>query len=80
MVFNEIKKIVLKVIKNINEEEIKSKSRLVEDLGADSLNYVEIIMDIEERFNIQIPEKEIEKIKTIEDIIKNIEERIIKQI
>ena len=49
----------------VNKEEIKKESRFQDDLGADSLDLVELIMMFEEEFNIQIPEDHIEKIKTV---------------
>ena len=48
---------------------IKENSKLVEDLGADSLDKVEIIMDIENEFNLTIPDKDAEKFETVKDIL-----------
>jgi len=76
MLFDEVKKIVIKIIKEVNEKEIKPEASFVKDLGADSLDMVEIVMAIEEKFNIEIPDEESEKIKTVEDMVKTIEERI----
>jgi acyl carrier protein len=53
----------------IKPAEIKLSSRLIDDLSADSLDAVEIVMGIEEKFNVEIPDEEIDKIKTIEDIV-----------
>ena len=53
----------------VNKEEIKKESRFQDDLGADSLDLVELIMMFEEEFNIQIPEDHIEKIKTVGEAI-----------
>jgi acyl carrier protein len=55
------------------EDAIQVESHFVEDLGADSLDQVEIIMAIEEAFGIEIPESEQEKIKTVADAIEHIE-------
>jgi len=76
MLFDEVKKIAIKIIKEVNEKEIKSEAFFVKDLGADSLDMAEIVMAIEEKFNIEIPDEESEKIKTVEDMVKTIEERI----
>ncbi|PIV52609.1 MAG: acyl carrier protein [Elusimicrobia bacterium CG_4_10_14_0_8_um_filter_37_32] len=76
MLFDEVKKIVIKIIKEVNEKEIKPEASFVKDLGADSLDMAEIVMAIEEKFNIEIPDEESEKIKTVEDMVKTIEERI----
>jgi acyl carrier protein len=53
----------------IESAKIKLSSRLIDDLSADSLDAVEIVMGIEEKFNIEIPDAEIDKIKTVEDIV-----------
>ena len=55
------------------EESIKETSRFIDDLGADSLDTVEIIMAMEESFNIEIPDSEQEKIKTVGDAINYIQ-------
>ncbi len=54
-------------------EEITDKSRLVEDLGADSLDVVELIMSFEDEFNITLPDEDVAKLSTIEDIVTYIE-------
>lgn len=74
MLFNEVKKIVLKIT-HIDKKKIKPEAILV-DLGADSLDMIEIVMAIEEKFNIEISIEEFEKIKTVGDMVKTIEERI----
>lgn len=50
-------------------EEIKPESEIVKDLGADSLNVVEILMALEDEYNITLPEEEIETIKTVQDVV-----------
>jgi acyl carrier protein len=55
------------------EDNVSEKSHFIDDLGADSLDLVEIIMAIEEKFGIEIPEGEQEKIKTVGDAIAYIE-------
>ena len=56
----------------VSEEEIKNESRFVEDLGADSLDIVELIMAMEEEFETEIPDEEAEKIQTVQDTIEYI--------
>lgn len=56
------------------EAEIKLESSLTEDLGADSLEIVELAMAMEEEFSIEIPDDDIEKISTVKDIIDYINE------
>ena len=70
---------VKKLISNqLNGAEGKSAetSRLVEDLGADSLDTVELVMAFEEEFGCEIPDEEAEKILTVEDAVKYIEAHI----
>lgn len=54
--------------------EIKEDSRFIEDLGADSLDVVELVMALEEKFDIEIPDEDAEGIQTVADAIKYIEE------
>lgn len=54
------------------KEQITNSSRLVEDLGADSLDVVELIMAFEDEFNISLPDEEVSKMKTVGDAIKYI--------
>jgi acyl carrier protein len=53
----------------ISEEEIKPEAKFIEDLGADSLDIVELIMAMEEEFQTEIPDEEAEKIRTVGDAI-----------
>lgn len=53
----------------VAEEEIKPESKFIEDLGADSLDIVELIMAMEEEFECEIPDEEAEKIRTVQDVI-----------
>jgi acyl carrier protein len=53
----------------VAEEEIKPDSKFIEDLGADSLDIVELIMAMEEEFETEIPDEEAEKIRNVNDVI-----------
>ena len=53
----------------VSEEEIKITSSFIEDLGADSLDIVELVMAMEEEFEVEIPDEEAENIKTVGDAI-----------
>ncbi len=53
----------------LSEEEIKATSNLVEDLGADSVDIVELVMAAEEEFEVEIPDEKIENVKTVQDAI-----------
>ncbi|MEI7883938.1 MAG: acyl carrier protein [Clostridia bacterium] len=69
--FEEIKKILLEEL-NVEEYEISLSSKIREDLGADSLDLVQIIMAIEEHFNIEIDEDEITNDASVQQIIEYI--------
>lgn len=68
MEFEKIKKIIAEVL-NVDEEEITMDTTFVDDLGADSLDVFQIIMGIEEEFDIEIPAEEAEKISTVEEAV-----------
>ncbi|SEN20863.1 MULTISPECIES: acyl carrier protein [Stigmatella] len=53
----------------VGEDEIKPESQFIEDLGADSLDIVELVMAMEEEFEVEIPDEEAENIKTVGDAI-----------
>ena len=58
----------------VAEDEIKTTSSFIEDLGADSLDIVELVMAFEEEFGVEIPDDAAEKISTVSDAIKYIDE------
>ena len=53
----------------VSEDEIKPDSKFIEDLGADSLDIVELIMAMEEEFEVEIPDEEAEKIRNVNDVV-----------
>ena len=57
----------------VEPDQVKPESNFVDDLGADSLDTVELIMSFEEEFGVEIPDTEDEKIKTVQDVINYIE-------
>ena len=63
-----VKKIVAEQL-GVKEEEVKNESSFVEDLGADSLDTVELVMALEEEFETEIPDEEAEKITTVQAAI-----------
>ena len=71
MEFEKIKKIIEEVL-NVDEEEITMDTTFVDDLGADSLDVFQIIMGIEEEFDIEIANDEAEKIATVGDAVEQI--------
>lgn len=66
--FEKIKKIVVEQL-GVEEDEIAMESSFIDDLGADSLDIVELIMALEEEFDLEIPDSEAEKISTVGDIV-----------
>ena len=71
MEFEKLKKIIAEVL-NVDEEEISMDTTFVDDLGADSLDIFQIIMGIEEEFDIEIANKEAENIVTVSDAVEKI--------
>ena len=71
MEFEKLKKIIAEVL-NVDEEEITMETTFVDDLGADSLDIFQIIMGIEEEFDIEIPTEEAEKIVSVGDAVEQI--------
>ena len=60
----------------VKPEEVTDQAKFVEDLGADSLDTVELVMALEEEFGIEIPDEDAEKMTTVGDAMKYIEEKI----
>ena len=63
-----VKSIVVKQL-SVKEEDVKNESKFIDDLGADSLDTVELVMSLEEEFDTEIPDEEAEKIATVTDAI-----------
>ncbi len=72
-IFDEVKEVVVEQL-NVSPDEVKEDSKFAEDLGADSLDVVELVMSLEEKFDIEIPDEEAEKIATVADAVKFIED------
>jgi acyl carrier protein len=71
--FEDVAEVVAEQL-SIEVSEIKLESKFTEDLGADSLDVVELVMALEEKFEIEIPDEQAEGIKTVADAIKFIED------
>ncbi|MCB0309749.1 MAG: acyl carrier protein [Bdellovibrionales bacterium] len=69
-----IKAIIVEQL-GVGLEEVTPEASFIEDLGADSLDIVELIMALEEQFDIEIPDEDAEKIQTVKDVISYVEER-----
>ena len=75
MEFEKLKKIIAEVL-NVDEEEITMETTFVDDLGAESLDIFQIIMGIEEEFDIEIDNEEAEKITTVQDAVEQIKKAV----
>ena len=68
-----IKDIIVEQL-GVNADQIKPEAKFIEDLGADSLDIVELVMGLEEEFGTEIPDEEAEKLQTVGDVAKFIED------
>ncbi len=67
--FEEIQEIICEQLK-AKPEEVKLETSFIDDLGSDSLDSIELIMALEEKFNIEIPDEDAEGMNTVEDVIR----------
>lgn len=72
-VFDKVKGIIVDQL-GVDEEEVTAEASFIDDLGADSLDIVELIMALEEEFGLEIPDDEAEKIATVNDAVEYIRE------
>ena len=70
--FDKVKEIVVEQL-GVDEAEVSIDSTIIDDMGADSLDIVELIMAFEEEFNVEIPDDVAEKIKTVKDTVEYID-------
>ncbi|CDF57913.1 acyl carrier protein [Thermobrachium celere] len=73
MIFERVKERISEVL-GIDPEDITMESSFIDDLGADSLDVVELIMALEDEFDLEIPDEEAEKIQTVGDVVEYIKE------
>ena len=72
MVLEKVKKILSEQF-DVEEDRISADTSIINDLGADSLDVVDLLMSIEDEFEVEVPDEEIENIKTVDDLVKYIE-------
>ena len=75
MVFDKIKDIIVEQL-DVEEDAVTMEASITDDLGADSLDVVDLVMSLEESFDVEIPDEEVENIKTVGDIVKYIENKV----
>lgn len=75
MVFDKVKDIIVEQL-DVEEDLVKMDASITDDLGADSLDVVDLVMSLEEEFDIEIPDEQVENVKTVGDIVKFIEENV----
>ena len=71
-VFDDVVDVVVEQL-SVPKENVKMASNIIEDLGADSLDVVELVMALEEKFDVEIPDSDAEKLKTIADVVTFVE-------
>jgi acyl carrier protein len=72
-VFSKVKEIIVDQL-GVEEDEVLPEAHFIEDLGADSLDIVELVMALEEEFGLEIPDEDAEKIATVNDAVDYIRE------
>ena len=73
-----VKQIIVEQL-GVDESQVDSNASFVDDLGADSLDIVELVMAFEEEFGVEVPDEDAEKLQTVGDVIKYIEDKSSKQ-
>ena len=74
MVFDKVKELISEQL-DVKADDITDASNIQDDLGADSLDVVDLVMALEDEFDVEIPEDQVENIKTVGDIVKFIEDK-----
>lgn len=74
-IFDKVKEVIVEQL-NVEEDDVTEDAAFVDDLGADSLDIVELVMALEEQFGVSIPDEQAEKIKTVGDAVGFISENI----
>ena len=69
---DKVKDIIVEQL-GVSPDQVKEEAKFIEDLGADSLDTVELVMALEEEFGIEVPDEEAEKLQTVADVTKHIE-------
>jgi acyl carrier protein len=73
--FEKVKEIIIEQL-DVEADQVTQDASFIEDLGADSLDTVELVMALEENFDIEIPDEDAEKIKTVKDAVQYIDKHV----
>ena len=73
MIFDKVKSIIVDQL-DVDEDKVTLNANIQDDLGADSLDIVDLVMSFEDEFDLEIPDDQVENIKTVGDVVKYIEE------
>jgi len=74
-VFEKVKAIIMDQL-DVDDDKVTLSSHIQDDLGADSLDVVDLVMSFEDEFDLEIPDDQVENIKTVEDVVKYIEGKV----
>ena len=72
MVFEKVRSILCQQL-DVEEDKVTMESKLIDDLNADSLDLVDLLMSLEDEFDVEVPDEEVENIKTVGDLVNYIE-------
>ena len=75
MVFEKVRDILVDQL-DVEDEKVTMDASITDDLGADSLDVVDLVMSLEEEFDVEIPDNQVENIKTVGDIVRYIEDNV----
>ena len=73
MIFDKVRSIIVDQL-DVDEDKVTLNASIQDDLGADSLDIVDLVMSFEDEFDLEIPDDQVENIKTVGDVVKYIEE------
>lgn len=74
MIFEKVKQIIVEQL-DVEEDKVTLDANIQDDLGADSLDIVDLVMSFEEEFDLEIPDDQVENIKTVGDVVKFVEDK-----
>ncbi len=73
MIFEKVRSILCEQLE-LEEDQVTMESVITEDLGADSLDLVDLLMSLEDEFELEVPDEDVDKVKTVSDLVRYIED------